>query len=131
MKSRNYKVSATVGVSTVVMKTIRAILDNGAGPNLMREDLMTEDWERHRVPGEPRYNIVGAGGRRLKQRRMLDLYVELGGIRVKARFILIAQLAAECILGCQFIHRHVRIIFPKEKRITLSDNSYVSILQNY
>jgi hypothetical protein len=42
----------------------------------------------------------------------------------------IAELAAECILGFQFIDRHVQCTLPKEKRILLSDNSAVYILQD-
>jgi hypothetical protein len=42
--SRNYKVSATVGVNTVIMVPFRAILDTGAGPSLIREEILPEDW---------------------------------------------------------------------------------------
>jgi hypothetical protein len=117
LKSRNYKVSATVGVSTVIVTAVRAILDTGSGPNLVREDLLPEDWEQYRMNDEPRYNVVGAGGKRLRQKGVISLFVELGRLRVKARFLVIAELAAECILGCQFIDRHVQSILPKEKRI--------------
>ena len=120
-----------MGVSTVIVTAVRAILDTGAGPNLVREDLLPEDWERYRLTDEPRFNVVGAGGRRLRQRGVIYLFVELGRLRVKARFLVIADLAAECILGCQFIDRHVQSILPKEKRILLSDNSAVSILQDF
>jgi hypothetical protein len=79
---------------------------------------------------EPRYNVVGAGGKRLRQKGVISLFVELERLRVKARFLVIAELAAECILGCQFIDRNVQSILPKEKRILLSDNSAVYILQD-
>ena len=55
MVSRNYKVSATVGVSTVVATPVFAILDTGAGPNLVREDVLPEDWLRYRVAGDTTY----------------------------------------------------------------------------
>jgi hypothetical protein len=44
MATRNYKVSATVGVTTAVATPVYAILDTGAGPNLVREDVLPEDW---------------------------------------------------------------------------------------
>jgi hypothetical protein len=119
-----------VGVSTVIVTAVRAILDTGAGPNLVREDLLPEDWERYRLTDEPRFNVVGAGGKRLRQKGVISMFVELGRLRVKARFLVIAGLAAECILGCQFIDRYVQSILPKEKRILLSDNSAVYILQD-
>jgi hypothetical protein len=37
-------------------------------------------------------------------------------------------LAAECILECQFINRHVSVILPKEKHVSLSDGSIIPIL---
>jgi hypothetical protein len=119
-----------VGVSTVIMTAVRAILDIGAGPNLVREDLTPADWELYRMTDEPRFNVVGAGGKRLRQNGVISLFVELGQLRVKARFLLISELAAECILGCQFIDLHVQCILPKEKRIFLSDKSAVYIFQD-
>jgi Retroviral aspartyl protease len=49
LKSRKYKVSATVGVSTVIMTALRAILDTGAGQNLIKETNLPGDWERFRA----------------------------------------------------------------------------------
>jgi hypothetical protein len=128
--SRNYKVSATVGVTTVVATPLRAILDTGAGPNLIREEMLTEDWERYRIADAPTYKIVGAGGRRLNQKGFVTLFVQLGNLRTKARFVVVAGLAADCILGCQFIDRHVKNIIPREKHVTLMDDSVVSILRD-
>jgi hypothetical protein len=58
LKSRNYKVSATVGVTTVVARPVRAILDTGAGPNLVRAELLPQDWERYRVTSDPPRDIL-------------------------------------------------------------------------
>ena len=128
MVSRNYKVSATVGVSTVVATPVFAILDTGAGPNLVREDVLPEDWLRYRVAGDTTYQVIGAGGRSLPQRGVVTLWVQLGRLRAQARFIVVKNLAAACILGCQFIDRHVKSIHPKEKRVLLNDGTSVAIL---
>jgi RNase H-like domain found in reverse transcriptase/Reverse transcriptase (RNA-dependent DNA polymerase)/Integrase zinc binding domain/Integrase core domain/Chromo (CHRromatin Organisation MOdifier) domain/Retroviral aspartyl protease len=114
----------------VIATPVRAILDTGAGPNLIREEVLQEDWERYRVRDEPAYNIVGAGGRRLRQKGVILLHVELGNLRARARFVVVPGLAAECILGCQFINRHVRNILPRERRVTLSNDSVISILHD-
>jgi Retroviral aspartyl protease len=121
VKSRNYKVSASVGVTTAVLSPVRAILDTGAGPNMIRATVLPEDWERYRVFGAPTLNIVGAGGRRLRQSGTTTLHVEIGGIKFRARFLVMETLAAECILGCQFSNRHVSAILPMEKHVRLSD----------
>jgi gag-polyprotein putative aspartyl protease len=126
--SRNYKVSATVGVNTVIMAPVRAILDTGAGPNLIREEILPEEWERSRLPGTPAYQIIG--GRPLRQRGVITMHVQLGTLRVQSRFVVVSSLAAECILGSQFINRHVRMISPKEKYVVLANDNLVSIFQD-
>jgi Retroviral aspartyl protease len=129
MASRNCKVSATVGVTTAVATPVYAILDTGAGPNLVREDVLPEDWLRYRMAGETTYQVTGANGRSLPQRGVVTLWVQLGRLRAQARFIVVKHLAAGCILGCQFIDRHVKRIHPKEKRLLLNDGTPVAILR--
>jgi hypothetical protein len=128
MASRNYKVSATVGVSTSVAAPVYAILDTGAGPNLVREDVLSEDWLRYRVADDTTYQVIGANGRSLPQRGVVTLCVQLGRLRAQAQFIVVKKLASGCILGCQFIDRHVKSIHPKEKRVLLNDDMSVAIL---
>jgi hypothetical protein len=55
LDTRNYKVSATVGVLATVLTPVSVILDTGAGPNLIRESALPEDWERYRIPGLPAF----------------------------------------------------------------------------
>jgi Retroviral aspartyl protease len=112
------------------MAPFRAILDTGAGPKLIREEILPEDWERSRLSGTPAYQIIGAGGRPLRQRGVITMQVQLGTLRVQSRFVVVTSLAAECILGCRFINRPVRMILPKDKRVVLANDNVVSILQD-
>jgi hypothetical protein len=112
-----------------VLTPVSAILDTEAGPNLIRESALPEDWERYRIPGLPAFHIVGAGGRRLLQKENITLTVQLGMLKVQARFIVGQDLAAECIMGCQFKDRQVQAILPREKRVTLANGSVIPILQ--
>ena len=73
-----------MGVSPVILSPTRSILDTGAGPNLVRLNLLPDDWEQFRVHTTPSIPIVGAGGRRLRQKGTVTLFVELGKLRVKA-----------------------------------------------
>jgi hypothetical protein len=130
LKSRNYKVSAAVGVSTAVISPVRAILDTGAGPNLVRASILTDDWERYRVLGEPTLNIVGAGGRRLRQKGTVSMIVEVGRLQIKSGFLVIEGLAADCLRGCLFINKHVTAILPKEKKVRLSNAIVIPILRD-
>jgi Retroviral aspartyl protease len=97
-------------LTTVITTPLRAILDTGAGPNLIREEVLPQDWSRYRVADARLYNIVGAGGKRLLQKGAISLFLQVGNLRTQARFIVVHSLAAECILSCQFIDRHVRSI---------------------
>jgi Retroviral aspartyl protease len=74
LATRNYKICATVGINTVISTPPRAILDTGAGPNLIREEVLPEDWSRYRVADALFYNILGAGGKRLRQTNVLSRY---------------------------------------------------------
>jgi hypothetical protein len=98
---------------------------------MIRETVLPEDCERYRIPGLPDFHIVGAGGRRLLQKWNTTFTVQLGMLKVKARFIVVQGLAVECILGCQFIDRQVQAILPMEKRVTLANGSVIPILQDY
>jgi hypothetical protein len=101
LATRYYNISATVGVSATVLTPVSAILDTGAGPNLIMEKVLPEDWERYRIPGPPEFHIVGACWRRLLQKGNITLTAQLGTIKVQARFIILEGLAAEYILGFQ------------------------------
>jgi hypothetical protein len=131
LATRNYKFSATVGVSATVLTPVSAMLDTGAGPNLIREKVLPEDWERYHIPGPPAFHIVGAGGRRLLQKGIITLTVQMGTIKVQARFIVVEGLAAECNLGCHLIDRQVQAILPKEKHVTLANGSVIPIIHDF
>jgi Retroviral aspartyl protease len=130
LRSRNYKVSATVGVSTVVATPVRVILDTGAGPNLVRAEILPTDWEKYRVAGAQTLQIVGAGGRRLKQSGAILLHLEICGLKTRMHFVVVPGLAAECILVCQFIDRHVKSILPKEEKVLLENGGVAAIIQD-
>ena len=43
MKTDHFKVIATMGTSRTVMNSVLAILDTGAGPNMVRESFLPKD----------------------------------------------------------------------------------------
>jgi hypothetical protein len=130
LQSRNYQISAVLGVSTRLSTPVRCILDTGAGPNLVRLGILPDVWETYRVLDAPTTTIIGAGGRRLRQHGTVTLCVELGKLRAHAQFVVVENLAADCILGCQFINKQVAAILPKEKMVRLTDSSLVPILKD-
>jgi hypothetical protein len=112
LKSRNYKFCVSVGLTRNVLHPIMAVLDTGAGPNLIREDLLPKNWEFYRIPGLPFPQITNASGRRIPARGFVQLQVQVGGLVRRVRFYVTPGLAVPCILGCNFINLHVKSILP-------------------
>jgi hypothetical protein len=112
----------------VVATPVYAILDTGAGPNLVRGDVLPEDWMRYLTTEEPHFRVVGASARPLPKQGVLTLCVQLGKVKAHAKFIVVKHLTAGCIRGCQFIDRQVTSILPKERRVLLNYNSSFAIL---
>jgi Retroviral aspartyl protease len=127
LQSRNYQVSILLGLSSHWAAPVRCILDTGAGPNLVRRGVLPEVWERYRSREGPKTTIIGASGRRLRQRGLLTLQVSLGRLKTSAQFIVVDILAADCIIGCEFINKHVEAIFPKEKQVQLVEGGVARI----
>jgi hypothetical protein len=109
---------------------MRCIFETGAGPNIVHLRVLPDNWESYRIADAPPVNLMGAGGRRLHQRGTISLHVEIVRLRVRAQFLLAENLAADCILGCQFINHQVQAILPKEKQILLIDGSAIPILRD-
>jgi hypothetical protein len=127
LKSRNYKFCISVGVSRHILTPVRAVLDSGAGPNLILEDLLPKNWEFCRIPGLPLPQITNASGRRIPARCVVQLYVQIGDAIKRVRFYVTPGLAVPCILGCNFINLHVKSILPKEQKVILQERGTVAI----
>jgi RNase H-like domain found in reverse transcriptase/Reverse transcriptase (RNA-dependent DNA polymerase)/Integrase zinc binding domain/Integrase core domain/Chromo (CHRromatin Organisation MOdifier) domain/Retroviral aspartyl protease len=130
MKSRNYKFITSVGLSTRAMFPITTVLDTGAGPSLIREDVLPKDWEAMRLRGVPVPRIVNASGRAVTSKGVVVLHVQVGDLRTRVRFYVTSGLAVPCILGCNFIDRHVRAILPGERKFELKEGGCVAITEN-
>jgi Retroviral aspartyl protease len=126
-QSRNNKLYFSVGVSKAVLYSERAVLDTGAGPNLVREDILPKNWERWRVPNKPLHRITNARDKQILAKEVIVLYVQLSNTVHRVRFYVAPGLAVPCILGCNFINLHVKAILPKEKKVDLHDGASVAI----
>ena len=102
-----------MGTSTTVMHSVLAILDTGAGPNMVRESFLPKDWRRFLVKTDSPYPAIrDANGRQLKVEGVVVLFVNIGGERLRVRFLVCKNLAVKAILGCAFIRRYVQSILP-------------------
>ena len=126
-QSRNYKLCVSLGVRSAVLAPVRAVFDTGAGPNLVRDDLLPRGWESLLVPDQPLPRITNASGKRMPVKGVIVLYIQVGGLRTRVRFYVVPGLGVPCILGCNFIDIHVRSIHPKERRVELREGGPIAI----
>jgi hypothetical protein len=130
MKSPNYKLNVSLGVSNSVLVPVLAVLDMGAGPNIILEDVLTPNWETLRLRGVPIPKLMNASGRLLHSKGAIFLIVQVGHLRTRVRFYVTAGIAVPCILGCNFIYRHVNSIISGDRRVELHDGRSVDISEN-
>jgi hypothetical protein len=107
------------------MFPITTVLDTGAGPSLIRDDILPKDWEAMRLRGIPVPRIVNAGVRAVTSKDVFLLHLQVGDLRTCVRFYVTSGLAVQCILGCNFIDRHVRAILPGERKFELKKGGCV------
>ena len=88
MKTEHFKVIATMGTSRTVMHSVLAILDTGAGPNMVRESFLPKDWRRFLVKTDNPYPLIrDANGRQLKDEGVVSMYFDIGGRSFRLRFL--------------------------------------------
>jgi hypothetical protein len=128
-QSRNYKLCVSIGVTANVLTPVRAgaVLDTGAGPSLIRKDVLPKDLERLLIQYVALPRITNASGMQMPARGLIVLYVKVGGLLKRVRFYVMPGLAVPCILGCGFINLHVKTIHPKERRVELIEGGSVAI----
>ena len=131
MKTDHFKVMTLMGTSKTLMHSVLAILDTGAGPNMVRESFLPKDWRRFLVKTDSPYPVIrDANNRQLKVEGVVVLFVDVGGVSFRVRFLVCKNLAVKAILGCAFIRRYVQGIFPQEDKVILRDGGSVAILAN-
>lgn len=101
---QHYTIAACVGPSLNATRSMRPTLDTKAGINLIRTDMLPNDWHRFSEPLDRSPRIVDANGQRMKIPYAIYLYVNTGGVQAFARFLVSSNLAVPGILGTKFIN---------------------------
>jgi hypothetical protein len=73
-------------VSAAVLYPVQAVLDTGAGINLVREDVLPTGWEKMLLPNVTLPRITNASGRRMPSRGVIILHVQVGDLLKRVRF---------------------------------------------
>jgi hypothetical protein len=126
-QSLNYKLCVSIGATANIQTPLRAVLDTGAGPNLVREDVLPKGWERLLVPDVALPRITNASGIRMSARGVIVLFVQVVGLSKRVRFYVTPGQAVPFFLGCGFINLYVKTIHPRERRVELTEGGSVAI----
>jgi hypothetical protein len=117
----------SIGATANIQTPVRAVLNTGAGPNSVREDVLPQIWERFLVQDVALPRITNASGRCMSARGVIVLFVQVGRLLKRVRFYVTPGLAVPCILGCGFINLYVKTMHPKERRVELTEGGSVAI----
>jgi hypothetical protein len=60
-------------------------MDTGAGPNLFREDVLSQNWETLRLRGAPIPKVMNSSGRLLHSKEVIVLIIQDGHLRTRVR----------------------------------------------
>ena len=116
-----------MGCNLIHMHTVDAVLDTGAGPNLIRESLLPQGWQRYAQRAKSLPRIRDANNRRLNVEGILPMILDMGSQRFRASFLVCKDLAVPAILGCSFIQRFVEAILPQENKVVLKYGGAIAI----
>ena len=100
------------------MHIVKAVLDTGAGPNIIHEKVLSEEWKM-RLTQQNTPKITDASRNRMLIKGSVLLCLRVGDLRIRTRFLVASNLAVDCILGTAFIDRYVKAIIPRGRKILL------------
>lgn len=123
----NYKVEALVGPTAETQVEQLTVIDTGAGPNLIRADLLPDEALLKLDQSREMVNLASASNHRLQVMGITMLSVTIANHKARQQFIVVKRLGADVILGCTYIDAHINAIRPRQKVIELRNESIVPI----
>ena len=113
LHKRNFVVSAALRLSSdhPVYQT-PCVLDTGAGPSVVREDVLPPGWEQQARRAPRSTHVCDASGQLLKVKSQVGLSVFVEGASMPFQFLVVKSLSVPVILGMDFQKEHVKAIYP-------------------
>lgn len=125
MRSRNYMVTASVGIKRI-KSMLTVILDTAAGLNLLKESCMSRACARHAVTMK-RTRLRAAANTQLNDKEVIRLEVQLGRRIADTSFSLVINFAAEMISGTVYINEDIGKISPKKSTLKSAGSGPVAV----
>lgn len=109
------------------MNPLIAVMDTGAGPNLVNFDFLHDDLKAKIEPNDAG-NLRSANNSKLNVRGLITFFVQIGELTVPVQFGVIDDLVTDVLLGTDYIDRHIHAILPKTRKIVPNNSPSVAIL---
>lgn len=126
-KSRNYKLSASLGMTSQTLHPLTVVLDTGAGPNLVDKRWLPSSWH-DRIQPSPVANLSAAANQPIPVIGVILLHVRLGDLCTKVWFGVVERLVTPCLLGTSFSDRFIKAIFCMDRKVVPIHSRVVPIL---
>jgi len=102
LRKDNFKVKTTLSFGGEDPVSVAAVVDTGAGPSVVSEDLLPPDWRAHAWRAPTRTRIVDASGQALKALARLPLTLHVHEKPMHFPLIVVKRLSVPLIIGCDF-----------------------------
>jgi len=123
----NYKVEATVETSRGNWLQLLAVVDTGAGPNLIRADLLSAELLHQIDKDQNIVNLASASGHSLDVLGIISIPVRIGNHVSSTKFVVSRALNADVLLGCHYIDKEVEDIRVQRRTMELINGDIVPI----
>ena len=99
-----------------LMRAITPVLDSGASPNLIHLRCVAEPW-RAAIKSARSPPPIDASNWSMKVLGEFKSHVQIGAFCACVPFLVVTNLAVDCILGTTFLDRHVKPILTLQRKV--------------
>jgi len=128
LRKENFKVKTILSFGGEDPVSVAAVVDTGAGPSVVLEDLLTPGWRAHASRAPTRTRIVNASGQAVKALARVPLTLHAHEKPVHCPFIVVMRLSVPLIIGCDFHRQYSKAILPQDGKIEWSTGAVSDIL---
>jgi len=128
LRKDNFKVKTTLSFGSEDPVSVAAVVETGAGPSFVSEDLLPPGWRAHSCRAPTRTRIVDATGKALKALARIPLTLHVHDKPMHFPLIVVKRLSVPLIIGCDFQHQYTKAIQPQDGKIEWSTGAVSDIL---
>jgi len=107
------------------------VVDTGAGPSVIRADIMSQGWIEYASRERPRTQVSDASGHLLKVNPEVSLTIYVGRAAKEYEFLVVKALSVPLILRWDFQRNYVNTISPKTQTINWDDGTSTVAMRSW